>query len=122
MFLILVLQPLLVLIPRVFPGYERNVGRWLGVAHKVVQYLCYWIFPYSSAPTSWSTVQPLTDYDLQTPDIGRHIVELDEVIKIKVVDGMVNGYSDPILMDIFHNYLEGLVDGGNCLYPYGMEL
>ena len=73
-----------------FPGDKRKLGRWLGVTHNVVQYLFYWIFPYSAAPITQTTVQLMSVEKVRTLGIGRHISKVDKSIKIKIVDDVVN--------------------------------
>ena len=77
---------------------NRNLGRWLGIVHMVVQYLFYLILIDIADHIAHMTVQPLTDEKLITLGIGRHIVDLDESINLSIGYYMVNGYYEPILM------------------------
>ena len=38
-----------------------EVGRWLGVSHRVGQMMSYWILPESGIPVSCTTVQGITN-------------------------------------------------------------
>jgi hypothetical protein len=43
-----------------------ELGRWLGVSHRVGQLISYWILPGSGIPISCTTVQRLTNLEIQT--------------------------------------------------------
>ena len=47
---------------------EPEIGRWLGVSHRVGQLMSYWILPISGIPISCSTVQRLTNLERQTDE------------------------------------------------------
>ena len=49
-----------------FPGERRILGRWLGVAHRVGQAMCYWVLMDNGTVVARSTVQPVTDDELRT--------------------------------------------------------
>jgi hypothetical protein len=42
------------------PEERRKLGRWLGVAHRVGQALCYYVLPISAIPIVRSTIQPIS--------------------------------------------------------------
>ena len=48
---------------------EPNIGRWLGVSHKVGPLMSYWILPESGRPISCITVQRITHAEMQTEEI-----------------------------------------------------
>ena len=52
-----------------FPDGKRCIGRWLGVAHRVGQAMCYWVLPRSCQVLARSTVQPMTADELANPEI-----------------------------------------------------
>jgi hypothetical protein len=43
-----------------FPEEKRKLGKWLGVAHRVGQALCYYILTRNGQPIVRSTVQPIS--------------------------------------------------------------
>eukprot|EP00978_Attheya_sp_CCMP212_P022616 scaffold67703_cov46-Attheya_sp.AAC.2 len=45
-----------------------EIGRWLGVLHKVGQMMPYWILPLSGIPVSVVTVQRMTNSEQQTDE------------------------------------------------------
>ena len=45
-----------------------EVGRWLGVSHRVGQMISYWILPISSIPVSCTTVQRITNLEKLTDE------------------------------------------------------
>ena len=45
-----------------------ELGRWLGVSHRVGQLMSYWIIPTSGIPISCTTVQKLTELEKQTDE------------------------------------------------------
>ena len=53
-------QPVWFYSPAAFPVEKQLPGRWLGVAHRVGQALCYWILPVSGVPIARSMVQPIS--------------------------------------------------------------
>ncbi len=48
-----------------FPEERRKLGRWLGVAHRVGQALCYYVLPISAIPIICSTIQPVSRDELE---------------------------------------------------------
>jgi hypothetical protein len=52
-----------------FPEEHHKLGRWLGVAHRVGQALCYYALPISARPIIHSTVQPVSHDELQQQSI-----------------------------------------------------
>ena len=63
-----------------FPEDRRKLGKWIGVAHRVGQALCYYILPASARPIVRSTVQALTDDELLSESICEQIAVLDRSI------------------------------------------
>ena len=61
---------------------ESQLGRWLGVSHKIGQLMSYWILPISARPISCVTVQRLTNLEKETTIWKQRMAEFD----IKVND------------------------------------
>jgi PAS domain-containing protein len=52
---------------------KTQLGRWLGVSHRVGQLMSYWILPISGIPISCTTVQRLTNLEKQTDAYRRRM-------------------------------------------------
>ena len=50
-----------------------ELGRWLGVSHRVGQLMFYWILPISGIPVSCTTVQKLTELEKRTDEWKKRI-------------------------------------------------
>ena len=66
---------------------KSEIGRWLGVSHKVGQLMSYWILPISGIPISCVTVQRLTNLEQQTDEwkgrMNNYDIKIQERLKIK---------------------------------------
>jgi hypothetical protein len=69
-----------------FPDDHRKLAKWLGVAHRVGQALCYYLLLDSGRVIVRSTVQPLSFDDMQSPNVQHAIKQLDHQIETKIVD------------------------------------
>ena len=76
--------PVWYLDPGDFPGDDRKIGRWLGVAHHVGQAMCYYILPESGIGISRTTVQPFSDEDMRDPDVKKRLKAFDDKIAAKM--------------------------------------
>jgi hypothetical protein len=63
-----------------FPQDRRKLGKWLGVAHRVGQALCYYILTDTARPIVRSSVQPLTRSELNNENIKSDIRDLNQKI------------------------------------------
>ena len=54
-----------------------EIGRWIGVSHRVGPLLSYWILPRSGIPISCSTVQRLTMLEQQTEETKQRMSTFD---------------------------------------------
>ena len=85
--------------PGDFPVNEpENLGRWLGVSHRIGQALCYWILPASGEPIARTTVRPWPAGDLQNQQKLQRLQEYDQSVRQRI-DGadpvVVPGLPDP---------------------------
>ena len=78
-------QPVWFYSPAAFPVEKQLLGRWLGVAHRVGQALCYWILPVSGVPIARSTVQPISKDDLATKEVIEELASYNVSIAVCVV-------------------------------------
>ena len=62
-------QPVWFYSPAAFQVEKQLLRRWLGVAHRVGQALCYWILPVSGVPIARLTVQPISKDDRATKEV-----------------------------------------------------
>ena len=62
---------------------ETMLGRWLGVSHRTGGLMCYWILPMSGIPVSRTSVQRVTNLEMQTVENIARITEFDAAIKRK---------------------------------------
>lgn len=60
---------------------QRELGRWLGVSHRVGQAMTYWILPKSGIPISCDTVQRVTNAERLTEETKRRMTEWGESTK-----------------------------------------
>ena len=63
---------------------EPQIGRWLGVSHRVGPLMSYWILPKSGIPISCVTVQPLSFVDQQTDENKERMRDFTEAIAPKM--------------------------------------
>ena len=70
------------------PGQDNNpqLGRFLGVAHRIGSALCYWVLKENGHVLARTTVQHVTDDDLRTDSIRQRITEYDERINERLND------------------------------------
>jgi len=69
-----------------FPDTKRNIARWLGVAHRVGQALCYWLLNSSGQVVARTTVQKIMDEELLSPTVQSNIKDFDTQIQ-RLFDG-----------------------------------
>jgi hypothetical protein len=75
------------------PTSEENprIGRWLGVSHRVIAKMCYWIITSKAQVLSRTTVQHVPYIDQKSLDIRQKITAFDESLRAKLSD---MGYVD----------------------------
>jgi hypothetical protein len=86
-----------------FPATRRILGRWLGVAHRVGQALCYWILTNTGQVIARTTVQALSLAELETQAIIDELKAFDNRIIITLGEpfGTHEDYTqNPYLTDI----------------------
>ena len=76
-------QPIWYYEPEVFPEQSKTLARWIGIAHRVGQAMCYWVLPSSGVPIARTTIQALTSLELKTETCQTQIRQLDEKIRAK---------------------------------------
>ncbi len=72
--------------PTAFPEERRLIARWIGVAHRVGQAMCYWILPVSGVPIARTTIQKISNEDLKTEAVKAKLKDLDRSLHGKFND------------------------------------
>ena len=86
-----------------------ELGRWLGVSHRVGQLMSYWILPTSGIPISCTTVQKLTELEKQTDEWKRRMDSFTQSIETKLGNSAKDiDIPDKDLIGIPQEYLIGL--------------
>jgi hypothetical protein len=61
---------------------EVELGRWLGVSHRVGRMMSYWLLPPSGIPISATTVQRFTNAERATDEMQKRMDEYNEKLKV----------------------------------------
>jgi hypothetical protein len=67
-----------------FPAQTKHLARLLGVAHKVGQAMCYWLLPVSAIPIARTTIQEVSQHELQSEDFQRQLTHFDNAVHEKL--------------------------------------
>ena len=62
---------------------QPELGKWLGVSHRVGQLMPYWILPILGIPISCTTVQQLTNLERETEENRRRMNEFQRALERK---------------------------------------
>ena len=79
-------QPIWYYEANAFPEERRKLGRWIGVAHRIGQAMCYWIIPESGVPIARTTIQMITSDEMATIEVQTSLKAYDEAIQKKIGD------------------------------------
>ena len=71
--------------PSIEDGHRR-LGRWIGIAHRVGSDLCYWVLPDTGIPMARTTVQHVTELELQTDEIKAKVTSFDVKLRERLKD------------------------------------
>lgn len=66
--------------------HDRELARWMGVAHRVGSDMCYWLMPVSGIPVVNTTVQHVTLEDLRNPEIKARVEEFNTKLDERLND------------------------------------
>jgi hypothetical protein len=77
-------QPVWYYEPAEFPHQNKLLGRWIGVAHRIGQALCFWILPKSGVPIARTTIQAIPLEEFNTNDLQYLIQEFDAAVASKL--------------------------------------
>ncbi len=67
-----------------FPESRKDLGRWIGVSHRVGQAMCFWILTWNGTVISRSSVQAVNPDELKTDTIKDQIQASDRSIKTEI--------------------------------------
>jgi hypothetical protein len=67
-----------------FPESRKELGRWLGVSHRVGQAMCFFILTGNGTVISRSSVQALNPDEIRTEDIKNQIQQYDQTVNNKI--------------------------------------
>jgi len=56
----------------------------MGVAHKVGQAMCYWLLPSSAIPIARTTIQEISQHELQSEEFKRQLTHFDNGVQEKL--------------------------------------
>jgi len=76
-------QPIWFYEPNVFPEQNRQFARWIGIAHRVGQAMCYWVLPITGIPIARTTIQEVTKEELNSSEVKRLMEVYDKEIEEK---------------------------------------
>ena len=65
---------------------ERKLGRWLGVSHRVGSLMSYWVLTHKGTVISRTSVQPVTNLELMTPENKAECAGFDKHVAEKLSD------------------------------------
>ena len=63
-----------------------EIGRWIGVSHRVGQLMSYWVLPSSGIPISCTTVQKVTEAEMSTDEFKQKMDKFNHKVESKIGD------------------------------------
>ena len=92
--------------PQDYPHEKRQVGRWLGIAHRVGQAMVYYIANNKGTVIARSTVAPLELDEYDVEDTKMRMVDLDTTIKSNMGDYRIAANESKIMQQIDEDDIE----------------
>jgi hypothetical protein len=87
-------QPVWYYEPTAFPEQRKHLARWIGVAHRVRQAMCYWLLPESGIPIARTTIQAVKKDEFNTASFEQILKTFDQKIEDKLK--ILSADADPI--------------------------
>lgn len=78
-----------------FPSDKRLLGRWLGVAHRIGQAMCYWILPASGVAIARTTVQKISPDEMATDTVRAALQQYNQGIRDTIGDSVADDNAPP---------------------------
>jgi len=76
--------------PNEYPYQNRKLARWIGVAHRVGQAMCFWLLPQSGIPIARTTINAEPQEKVYTTACPEFGVELEgkHVLIVRALYGL----------------------------------
>ena len=87
---------------------KAEIGRWLGVSHRVGQLMSYWILPASGIPISCTTVQLVTEMEKKTDEFQEKMKRFNDIVNSRIGDHVKSAVISP--PDLNKVPLESIID------------
>jgi hypothetical protein len=78
-------QPIWYYEPAVFPDQNKHIASWIGIAHRVGQAMCFWVLPITGIPLARTTIQAISNQELQNEEVKRALSVYDTAIHEKLL-------------------------------------
>jgi hypothetical protein len=93
------------------PRTKKHLARWIGVAHRVGQAMCYWLLPESGIPIARTSIQPIASDEINTNTFREILSKFDQQIrdKLKMTNDPIQGfqlYREDIDEDLDNDIIE----------------
>ena len=104
-------QPVWYYEPTAFPEQRKHLARWIGVAHRVGQAMCYWLLPESGIPIARTSIQPIASDEINTDTFREILSKFNQQIgdKLKMTNDPIQGfqlYREDIDEDLDNDIIE----------------
>ncbi len=103
--------------------HDRELARWMGVAHRVGADMCYWLMPVSGVPVVNSSVQHVTAEDLRDPQIKERVEDFNHRLDVRLDDTnfvLANGDIDEYYPeDVYEVPIQDIAENGD---PYNGDI
>ena len=97
--------------------HDRELARWMGVAHRYGSDMCYWLMPVSGRPIVTTTVQHVIAEDYRNPDLKDRIDDFNASLTTRLDDANFvlpgNDIDDYYQHDIYDIPLQRESDNGD---------
>ena len=96
---------------------NSEIGRWLGVSHRVGQLMSYWVLPASGIPISCTTVQLVTEMEKGTDEFKEKMEQYTAKVNTRIGDHVQNiNVPDSELNQVPHEYLIDIEQEDEAFY------
>ncbi len=86
--------------PSAFPEQCKYLARWIGIAHRVGQAMCYWLLPASGIPIGRTTIQAIKAAELQETSTIQLTQTYDQTIQDKL-QKLTNDVNNPMILSLY---------------------
>jgi hypothetical protein len=84
-----------------FPQPKRSIARWLGIAHRVGQALCYWLLTSTGQVIARTTIQSFTNDEKLSPVIQNELKAFDAECRNRLAAGTSDDNTNYFLQDVY---------------------